>query len=387
MTFSVNTNAAALAAIRTLSETNRSLETTQARINSGLKVSSAKDNASTFAIAQGLRSDIAGFKAVSDAISFGQATGNVALKAAETVSNTLTQIKQKIVSAQSPNVDRNAIQADIQAMVAQVTSIVDGAQFNGVNLLDGVDPDLSVLASLNRTSASAAPTPYNITVAAQDLTPATLGIAGLNVANGSATLAASPTLAFAAGDTLAVTAGGTTTTFEFVTSLTTDGLTASGNKAVLINPASSTGANLASLQTVMQNNGFSTNYNSAGDIVVTSASGNVTAATGTFATGTLTATITAAGSPSAALTAIETAISTVNTAASAFGTSSKQLETQATFVKSLQDVLTEGVGTLVDADMAEESANLQAAQTRQQLGIQALSIANQGPSAILGLFR
>ena len=56
-------------------------------------------------------------------------------------------------------------------------------------------------------------------------------------------------------------------------------------------------------------------------------------------------------------------------------------------MKSLQDVLTEGVGTLVDANMAEESANLQAAQTRQQLGIQALSIANQGPSAILSLFR
>ncbi len=101
----------------------------------------------------------------------------------------------------------------------------------------------------------------------------------------------------------------------------------------------------------------------------------------------MTATVTAAGDPSAAQTAIETAINTAKAANSAFGTSSKQLETQGTLVKSLQDVLTEGVGTLVDANMAEESANLQAAQTRQQLGIQALLIANQGPSAILSLFR
>ena len=387
MSFSVNTNAAAMAAIQTLSATNKALESAQGRINSGLKVASAKDDASTFAIAQGLRSDIAGFKAVADAISFGQATTNVALTASQTVTDTLTQIKAKVVAAQAANVDKTSIQADITALVGQVTSIVSGAQFNGVNMLDGSDPDLSVLASLNRADPSTAPTPFNITVAAQDLTAATLGIDGINVAGGSVALTASADIAFAAADTLAVTAGGVTTTFEFVTDLSTDGLTASGNIAVLIDPAASAGANLAALQDSMKQNGFSASYNDTGDIVVTSNAGDITAATGTFATGTMTATVTAAGDPSAALTAIETAINTAKAANSAFGTSSKQLETQGTFVKSLQDVLTEGVGTLVDANMAEESANLQAAQTRQQLGIQALSIANQGPSAILSLFR
>ena len=387
MSFSVNTNAAAMAAIQTLSATNKALETAQGRINSGLKVASARDDASTFAIAQGLRSDIAGFKAVADAISFGQATTNVALTASQTVTDTLTQIKAKVVAAQAANVDKTSIQADITALVGQVTSIVSGAQFNGVNMLDGSDPDLSVLSSLNRSDASTAPTPFNITVAAQDLTAATLGIDGINVAGGSVALTASADIAFAAADTLAITAGGTTTTFEFVTDLSTDALTAAGNVAVLIDPAASAGANLAALQDAMKQNGFSASYNDTGDIVVTSNAGDITAATGTFATGTMTATVTAAGDPSAALTAIEAAINTAKAANSAFGTSSKQLETQGTFVKSLQDVLTEGVGTLVDANMAEESANLQAAQTRQQLGIQALSIANQGPSAILSLFR
>ena len=281
MSFSVNTNAAALAAIQTLSATNKALESAQGRINSGLKVASAKDDASTFAIAQGLRSDIAGFKAVSDAISFGQATTNVALTASQTVTDTLTQIKSKVVAAQAANVDKASIQRDITALVGQVTSIVSGAQFNGVNLLDGTDPDLSVLASLNRSDAQTAPTPFNITVAAQDLTASTLGISGINVAAGSVALTPSADIAFAAADTLAVTAGGTTTTFEFVTSLSTDGLTASGNKAVLIDPTASAGANLAALQDVMKKNGFSTNYNSTGDIVVTSNSGDVTAATGT----------------------------------------------------------------------------------------------------------
>ncbi len=389
MTFSVNTNGAALAAIRTLESTNKSLNSIQGRINSGLKVAGAKDDASTFAIAQGLPSDISAFKAVSDAISFGQATANVALKAAETVSDTLNSIKAKVVAAQAPNVDRVAIQNDIDALVNQVTGIVDAAQFNGVNLLNGTDGDLSVLASLNRADASTAPTPYNISVAAQDLTTATLGIAGLNVKNGFATLTASATLAFATADTLQFVAGGTTFTFEMIDTadVATTGTTAAANIAVVTDSTASTGANLATLNTSLKAHGFSVEFNDTGDLVVTSTAGAITAVTDTFATGTLTGTITAAGDPAAALTSIESAINSVKSSLSALGTSVTQLQTQGDFVKSLQDVLTEGVGTLVDADLAEESANLQAAQTRQQLGIQALSIANQGPSAILSLFR
>ena len=387
MAFSVNTNSAAMAAIRTLTETNRQLDTTQSRINSGLKVASAKDDASTFSIAQGLRSDIAAFKAVSDALSFGQATANVALKASETVSGTLNTMKAKIASAQASNVDRAAIQNDIDALVSQVGAIVDAAQFNGVNLLNGIDPDLNVLASLNRADASSAPTPYNITVAAQDITAATLGIDGINVTDGYATLAASADLAFDVADTMSFTVNGKTYTFEFVDDPAADALTAAENIAVDIDPAASVGENLAAMITVMEQEGFTVEYNDLGGLTVTHADGAITAVTDTFATGDLDGTITAAGDPVAALTSIENAISTVKTAMAALGTSVNQLETQGTFVKALQDVLTEGVGTLVDADLAEESAKLQAVQTRQQLGIQALSIANQGPSAILGLFR
>lgn len=388
MVLSVNTNASALAAIRQLNLTNRSLDAAQQRINSGLKVASSKDDASTFAIAQGLRSDVASFKAIAEAISFGQATTNVALRAAETVSDTLNIIKQKVVAAQAANVDRRAIQNDVQALTAQIQAIVDAAQFNGINLLNNVDPDLTVLASLNRVDAQTAPTPYYITVQAEDLTTTTgLGINGINVDNGYAILTASSNLAFATGDTVTFTVAGTDYTFEFVDDPTTDPLTAAGNIPVDIDPAASSGANLAALIQELQSNGFTANYNSTGDIVVTNAQGSITAYADNFATGSLAGVITPPGDPAAALTAIETAITSVKDSLARLGTSLRQLETQGDFVKALQDTLSEGVGVLVDADMAEESANLQAVQTRQQLGLQALSIANQAPSAVLQLFR
>jgi len=84
---------------------------------------------------------------------------------------------------------------------------------------------------------------------------------------------------------------------------------------------------------------------------------------------------------------VEAAINKVKTALSQLGTAANQIATQTNFVKSLTDSLTGGVGQLVDADLAAESANLQSLQTKQQLGIQALSIANQGPGAVLALFR
>ncbi|MBX6369052.1 MAG: flagellin, partial [Rhodospirillales bacterium] len=91
--------------------------------------------------------------------------------------------------------------------------------------------------------------------------------------------------------------------------------------------------------------------------------------------------------PSGAMTAVENAINTVKDSLARLGTAANQLETQADFVKALTDTMTIGVSTLVDADLAEESATLQALQTKQQLGIQALSIANQQSSAVLALFR
>ncbi len=99
------------------------------------------------------------------------------------------------------------------------------------------------------------------------------------------------------------------------------------------------------------------------------------------------AVLTTVGASQSALIQVEAAITSVNSALAAMGTGSKKLSTHDIFIGKLQDTLRAGIGNLVDADLAAESAALQALQIKQQLGVQALSIANAGPSSILGLFR
>jgi flagellin len=84
---------------------------------------------------------------------------------------------------------------------------------------------------------------------------------------------------------------------------------------------------------------------------------------------------------------VNSSITNVSTALSKLGTGSKSLGSHLNFISKLQDSIDAGVGNLVDADLAKESARLQSLQTKQQLGVQALSIANQSSSILLGLFR
>ncbi len=102
------------------------------------------------------------------------------------------------------------------------------------------------------------------------------------------------------------------------------------------------------------------------------------AATADFATATSAANL---------LTTLDSSFNNVSAALASLGTSSKALDTHQTFIGKLQDTMVAGIGKLVDADMALESTKLQSLQVRQQLAIQALSIANQSQSWILSLFR
>jgi flagellin len=100
-----------------------------------------------------------------------------------------------------------------------------------------------------------------------------------------------------------------------------------------------------------------------------------------------TATISTSTKASSAISTIQTSIDKLGLALAALGTDSKKLGMHKTFIGKLTDELNAGIGNLVDADLAKESAKLQALQTKQQLGVQALSIANQAPSTLLALFR
>src|ERR1700722_15515482 len=126
--------------------------------------------------------------------------------------------------------------------------------------------------------------------------------------------------------------------------------------------------------------------NTQGTSVLSTSAQNLTLG-GTVVTVTSTATIGTTGSASTVLSAVEASLTNVDNGLATLGTSSKGLHTHLNFVSNLQDTLTTGVGNLVNADLAKESATLQGLQTKQQLGIEALSIANSASSALLGLFR
>jgi flagellin len=98
-------------------------------------------------------------------------------------------------------------------------------------------------------------------------------------------------------------------------------------------------------------------------------------------------TITTVTTAAAALTAINSSITAVNNALAKLGSSANALQTQLTFTANLQDTIDTGVGNLVNANLAKESATLTALQTKQSLGIQALSIANSSSQSLLSLFR
>ena len=110
-------------------------------------------------------------------------------------------------------------------------------------------------------------------------------------------------------------------------------------------------------------------------------------ATGIFTDITATSEIDTAANAQTMVATIEAAQKALNGKLSDLGAASRQIDAQSTFTSKLSDVIEGGIGNLVDADLAKESARLQALQVKQQLGVQALSIANQAPQTITSLFR
>jgi flagellin len=440
-----------------------------------------------------MKSDVEGFKGISESLSLGESTVAVGRKATEKVNELLQEIKGKIVSAQEENVDRAKIQTDISSLRDQITSVVNTAQFNGLNLLKGQDA-VSVLSSLDRGSDGSV-TSSSITVQRQNLetNAATFGSGNVLSANATAsagTIANTPntttlTIAgtIAASDVATLNVNGTDVTFTATNTSVTD--TATG-LAAAINAAGVEGLSASSalgVVTLNNSNGFTdfeltangdnsmsttlgaTSIAQRAETVTFELDSNVTVNTGdsyrvsvagndydyiakggdTFkdiaeglksaidAAGLVDVTtavqvtntgaavlaidnnggtgLSLAGSGNAggtaagglraletidvstsqgaasALSEIEGLIQTSIDAAAEFGSVERRISIQGDFISSLSDALTSGIGALVDADMEAASAKLQALQVQQQLGIQALSIANQAPQNVLSLFR
>lgn len=276
MSVSVKTNQPALIALQNLNKTNDQLGETQNRINTGLKISSARDNASIYAIAQKQRASIAALGAVTDSLNRATSIADVASAAGQSISDLLNTMKQKVVAAMDPSFDsvaRGALNADYRSLLRQIQQVIQNASFDGGNILDG------------------------------------------SIATGLRFIANSDANAYVTLSVQNMSLGGSIITMAATSSINT-----------------------------------------------------VTNAT-------------------AILGQLNSSITNVNTALANIGAQANQISSHNKFVSKLSDALTVGVGNLVDADMAAESARLQALQVQQQLGAQALSIANQAPQVILSLFK
>jgi flagellin len=421
---SILTNNGAMVALQTLKSINSRLTETQNAISTGKSVGTARDNAAVWAISKVMESDVKGFQGISDSLNLGESTVAVARNGAETVTDLLTEMKGKIVASQEQNVDRGKIQTDIVALRDQINAVVGAAQFNGLNLLSNRETtsgsgSVNVLASLDRSASGVSAS--DISVGKRDLGTTASAVTGGTVAN----LTAATTLNATQSATLAVTAptgagqiysigltgtdadGSTFTAADYTTGTTA----ADAQKIMYIARDGDTAGDIAkglaqAFAIYAADEGLDS------DVIDITASGNdlTVSSSLTDATDTISARIDTLTSPTevtigggleklndidvttdsgadSALVSIEYMIQNAIDSAASFGSAQGRIETQSNFITSLTDSLKSGIGTLVDADMEEASARLQALQVQQQLGVQALSIANQAPQSLLSLFR
>ena len=436
MVASVLTNSAAMIALQTLRSSNAQLEEVNNQISTGKKVATAKDSAAVFAISKIMESDVAGFKALTESLSLGESTVAVASNASASVGDLLNEIKGKIVAANEENVDRAALQNEITSLTGQITSIVGSAQFNGLNLIDGSTTAFSVLSSLNR-DASGIVTTGNVTLNTSTSNLNSQGGLDLDDFNGGTGSAFAVTGATTGTDQSTLAGGFDNTAFQVVQSTGTLVITVAapatgGGSTGAVSQDVATATQLAAQDAAIAGDVFTVSVGSVtasytvrfddqeGDIaaglraalidagidtntfdVVTNGAAleitnngplevrvDVDAARGSGGLSALQGiNVGTAGGAATALGTIENLIQVATDAQAALGTVEKRLEIQNDFTSKLIDSFKAGIGALVDADLEEASARLQALQVQQQLGVQALSIANQAPQNILALFR
>ena len=409
---SILTNSSAMVALQSLKSINDQLNGVQNQISTGKSVSSAIDNAAVWAISTQMNSDVTGFMGISNSLSLGNSTVTVANQASTSVTDLLTQMKTKIIAAQDGNADRTTLNNDITALKSQIGQVVGAAQFNGVNLVEGSQgASINVLSALDRDTSGAITAAY-IAVSTADLsTGGYAAKAVFDVTNGSGVSAAGDT----AGFTLDGTAGGGSTTTGVIQIDNTDPLAAGDQVSVAIggktatytvSAADASATSVSDMVAVGLKNSidklgiagltvdFSDDGTNPGTLTFTNAGANdlnVGAQFKNAGAGGLSAmsgiNVSNAAGATSALATIETLLNTAINATASFGSSSTQITSQSTFVSNLTDKLKTGIGSLVDADMEAASARLQALQVQQQLGTQALSIANKAPQNLLSLFR
>jgi flagellin len=320
---SINTNTSAMTALQSLSAINSSLDQTQNRISTGYRVGAASDNAAYWSIATTMRSDNKALGAVEDALGLGQAKVDVAYTGMEAAIDVTSEIKSKLLAALEPGVDKTKINSELTELKNQLSSIASSASFSGENWLQ--NSTATAAGTKNVVSSFNRDSGGNVSV----------GTIGLNVS--------SMTLIGTDDETLGL-------------------LTKDYDADQLLATPTTTPDNYRLIDVT----------------------GETTSATGTVIA---LASTTTDAQVNAMVRVVDKILSDMTTAASNLGASKSRMDIQSEFVSNLRNSIDKGVGTLVDADMTEESTRLKALQTQQQLGVQALSIANSSSQAILQLFQ
>jgi flagellin len=328
---SILTNTAAMAALQTLRAIDDSMETTQARVSSGLRVGEAADNAAYWSIATTMRSDNMALSAVQDGLGLGAAKVDTAYAAMESAIEVVKEIKAKVVAATEEGVDKTKIQEEIDQLQEQLMSIAESASFSGENWVAGVPGAKSVVSGFVRASdgsVSVKTTTYTL----DDTT------AGNLLFGGDATTGAIQDTTGLLGRTAGAAGWGAVIDFD-------------GDGSLAEAATQIAGMSIYTLD--ITDPGIT-------DTAVAMAE---------------------------ALKLVEAGLQAMTSAASELGSISMRIGLQEEFVAALTDSIDSGIGRLVDADMNEESTRLKALQTQQQLAIQSLSIANTNSENILQLFR
>ena len=315
------TNASAMTALKTLSATNKALQTTQGRISTGYRVAEAADNAAYWSIATTMRSDNKALSTVQDALGLGAAKVDTAYTGVNSAIEVVDELKSRLTAARESGVDRTKIQAEIRQLQAQLINNAGNTSFSGENWLSvdsssaGFSATKTIVSSFTRSSSGAV----------------TIGTISIDIS--------SIKLFDAATDAATSGTGILDARYDAAT-------------GTLLADQSTGGFTVATLD-------ISALTNSTADIATLDAY----------------------------IRGVDHALGRLTTAASDLGAAKKRVSLQQDFVKAMMDAIDRGVGQLVDADMNKESTKLQALQVQQQLGIQALSIANSSAQNVLALFK
>ena len=387
---SLLTNTSAMTALTTLKSIAGQLDKTSARISTGLKVNDASDNAAYWSIATTIRADNGSLGAVKDALGLGAASVDTAFNGMNRSIELMKDIQAKLTAALSPNVDRAKIQTEIDAKLKELKQTADASVVSGENWLStdasagNYVSDRKVVASFTRVEGKISVD--TITVSVDDTK---LYDKEVSAATGTATDAdistAKATWTSAQDTWKAAQAAWETSSKDSTAKSTLDTAQTAYNSAKTTYETAIETANKAA---VAKTDGTGGILNKEWGVLGKDEDGAYKAYEvaidkidiSTIQNQDL-------SKLRAYVAAVDKALGAMTDAATTLGANKTQISSQTTFVESLIKANERSIGTLVDADMEEESTRLKALQVQQQLGVQALSIANGSTQSILSLFQ